>query len=421
MKIGIGIPTPERVHPDFALHTLPQIIQYTRENLKDVEIYLRYQQGVRTDRNRNIILKDFMEADVDAVLWLDSDMVFPQDIIERYLEIEKLHGELSVIGCLYFKRTDGHKPIGYVDSGDPERPFRPVMPQLIKRGKIYEVTGLGYGGMMVSMNVYKKLGEDKWTKYGDNFHNPDATDGNLTHDLVFCKQVRDAGFQIFMHGSIRPGHIGEKLITEQDFFDKFPPKLFDGTKIAVCMPSVDMELAQKAAEVMKKRAGYDCDILVVEDAERNGFIHTVNSVFKQKSDDYHFFVYTAQDAFVGQNWLANALLEQFKTQAGLTAFNDGKWDGELASFGMVECGWAKNNYDGNLFHPKYHSHYADTELTQIAKEDRNYCYAKDAVMIEVDYNKALGKEGGVNKKDRQLYRNRVHKVLKSKELKDQFK
>lgn len=412
MKIGIGIPTPDRVHPDFALHSLTNIVSYTRKHLPDVELFIRYQSGVRTDRNRNIILLDFEKENVDYILWLDADMVYPADIIERYLELEKLNGEMSVIGCLYFKRDGDFSPIGYVDSGDKERPYRPLMPQLVQRGKIYEVTGLGYGGMLVPMKVYEKLGEDKWTHYGENFHNPTATTGNLTHDLVFCKQVKKAGFKIFLHGSIRPGHIGEKLITEEDFYSKFPPKLIPGIKVAVGMPTIDEELASKAAKAMTARAGYPVDVWVLVDKDREGFTKTINKAFRKACEEgYNFFIYTAQDAFVGNGWLAQALIEQFRTQAGLTAFNDGKWNGRLASFGMVDCSWAKDNYNGDLFFEGYNAHYSDTELTQIAKEKRSYCYAEKSVMIEVDYAKAIGQSKGVNKDDKKLYKKRIGKLV----------
>lgn len=417
LKIGIGIPSPERIHPDFALSSLTSIIEYSRKHIKDIEILIRYETGVRTDRNRNAILTDFIEEGVDYVLWLDADMVYSPDTLERLLEITKLQKEPAVIGCLYFKRSGEHTPIGYIDSGNPQKPFRPVMPQLIQKGKIYEVTGLGYGGMLVPMKIYDALGEKKWTRYAENFYNPHAQTENLTHDLVFCQDVKEAGFKIFLHGSLRPGHIGEKLITEQDFYDNFPPKLLPGLKVTVAMPTIDLELGKKAAEVMKARAGYDCEIQVIEDKERLGFTQVINRAYR--ASDSHFFVYTAQDAFVGNNWLANALLEQFKTQAGLVALNNGKWDGQLASFGMVEKAWADKNYNGDLFFPGYHSHYSDTELTQLAKHLKSYSYAKDSIMIEVDYLKAVGQGRGVVKADKKLYKKRIKKLV-SKELQEEF-
>ena len=339
----------------------------------------------------------------------NCDMIFPADIIERFLEVKKFEKEPALIGCLYFKRTPDYNPIGYVDSDNPQQPYRPVMPQLIQKGKIYEVTGLGYGGMMVPMAIYEKMGVDKWTHYGDNFHNPHATSGNLTHDLEFCRSVKKAGFKIFMHGSVRPGHIGEKLITEEDFYNKFPPKLLKGLTVDVVMPTTDLEQAKKTAEALKARAGYSCDIKIVEDKKRVGYVKTINSAFRDSKAN--FFVYTAQDAFPGQNWLANALIEQFRTQAELVSFNDGKWNGQLAGFGLVARTWGITNYNGDLFYSGYHSHYGDTELTQIAKEKGTFTHAKEAIMLEVDYIKAIGESRGVVKADKKLYKKRIKKLV----------
>lgn len=415
IKVGVGIPTPERVHPDFAISNLTEIISYTRKNLPHVELSIRSQGGVRTDRNRNVILKDFIDAQMDYVLWLDADMVYPADIIERYLVDTK--GDFDVIGCLYFQRSEPYKPIGYIKKTEDGK-FRQLLPQYCHKGEIYKVAGLGYGGMMVKMSTYEKLGEKKWTKYGENFHTPWAETGNLTHDLVFCDDVVETGMEIKLHGSVRPGHIGEKLVAEDDYQEqdniiikKYPPTL-------VIMPATNVDLAMKAANVIKQRAGMPCDVVVVEDKNKIGFIAIANKTVKE-NPNYVFYVYTAQDAFVGDNWLINAVLKQAKTGAGLVCLNNGRWNGSLAAFGMVERLWMQNNYNGDLFFSGYKSHYADTELTQIAKEQGRYAYEPSSLMIEVDYEKDFGGTK-VNLEDKELYAKRKMEVLAIKELQEEF-
>ena len=69
-----------------------------------------------------------------------------------------------------------------------------------------------------------------------------------------------------------------------------------------------------------------------------------------KESNYKYVVYTAEDAFPGMNWLKFAHEELETTGKSLLAFNDGKWFGRLAAFGMVRSAWAKTNYaSGNLF------------------------------------------------------------------------
>ena len=214
MKILIGLPTPDTVPVEFALGSLPDIIAYTGKNLKNLDnLAISYVKGVRTDRNRNVILKRAIEdGGFSHILWLDVDMVYPRDIICQYFNVEK---GFDIIGCLYFRKHPPYPPVGYIKNNkNPELPFSVLDPKLLESDKAYEVDGLGFGGMMVSMKVYEKMGRKKWMHYGDNYHLPYKTKGRLTHDLQFCQEAQEAGFKIGLHGGVRPAHIATTFITE---------------------------------------------------------------------------------------------------------------------------------------------------------------------------------------------------------------
>lgn len=119
-------------------------------------------------------------------------------------------------------------------------------------------------------------------------------------------------------------------------------------EIGVFMPSINIESAKKTAQILKDRAGIPCSIIVAIDKERKGFIASVNSLFRDSN--YKYVVYTAEDAFPGIGWLKVAHETLEKTGKGLLAFNDGKWFGKLASFGMVRTNWVRSwDASGNLF------------------------------------------------------------------------
>jgi hypothetical protein len=431
MHILLAIPTPEYSQSDFALGNLQDIIRHTHKKFPDWNITTCYKYGTRTDANRNIILKEALtDPSIDYILWLDSDMLYPASIIERYFDVIGLGQTIDVIGCLYFKRSSPYDPIAYEYNTDPEtkevKPFRTILPSAIREDQIIEIDGLGYGGMMVNMKVYEKLGDKKWTHYGENFHLPFEAKGHMTHDLVFCDDVKKAGMSIKIHGGVRPGHFCLKPITMEDWqraneedytFKHNPPS------VLVVMPATNKEQATICAEVMKKRAGTNCDIAVVLDDEHKGFIYIVNMLANSRTHDV--ICYTAQDVLVGENWLKRALLKMLVTNAGLVSFHDGKWGGRLASFGLVQRSWWKNNYNGELFYPGYWGNYADTELTQIAKQQGRYAYAERAVMLEVDFEKALGRGKGVVKSDKKLYAKRKKTgfdgLVTDKELIEEFR
>jgi hypothetical protein len=173
-------------------------------------------------------------------------------------------------------------------------------------------------------------------------------------------------------------------------------------RVVMAMPAIDLQQASRSATMMARRASSEGLILVIHDQSRDGYIATCNAAFRQTRSE--FFGYVAQDAFAGRLWLKVALNQIEKQQKSLLAFNDGKWHGMLASFGLVRRSWAERQYSGDLFHPSYHSHYGDAELTLLAKAEDVLCYSPRSVMLEVDWDKD---EKLVNGLDRRTFKTRA--------------
>ena len=58
---------------------------------------------------------------------------------------------------------------------------------------------------------------------------------------------------------------------------------------------------------------------------------------------------------------------------------------------------------GHLFHPGYERHGADPDLTERAKELNEYVYAVEALLVEVDYEKNLGRGEDLHRPDLEFY------------------
>jgi hypothetical protein len=160
---------------------------------------------------------------------------------------------------------------------------------------------------------------------------------------------------------------------------------FREEEVLFVMPSTDLASAERSASLMSSRAGVDGSILIVLDETKEGFVNIANKIFEKCKAE--FFGYAAQDAFAGRGWLKVAMDTLNQNDGDLFAFNDGKWHGLLAAFGLVRSSWAKDNYNGKLFFPGYKRHYGDAELTLIAKSDQALCYHPSSVLIEVDWDK----------------------------------
>jgi len=186
-----------------------------------------------------------------------------------------------------------------------------------------------------------------------------------------------------------------QYLTSTDLAGLTEPIVADG--VLVVIPFTQYELAQKAAQLMAARAEAPGLILGIDDSKKVGFIHLVNQVFTQSHSAY--FAYTAQDAFAGRGWL-NLGLKAMGDHSGFLGFNDGKWAGALAGFGLARRSWAMKNYDGQFFYPQYHRHFADAELTLLALQDKQYAYDPNSVLVEVDWNKDTAP---IHQADRNLF------------------
>lgn len=173
------------------------------------------------------------------------------------------------------------------------------------------------------------------------------------------------------------------LTSEQ--LDHIPPALAQA-EVVLVMPCTDSAQARQAGRLMVGRAGVEnAALLLVQDVHQAGFVALANRCFAATQSRY--FGYVAQDAFAGRLWLKLALDALQKHDKALFGFNDGKWGGLLASFGLGRRDWLQANYGGPLFDPGYHQHYADTELTVLAMGNHQYCRDPQAVLVEVDWEK----------------------------------
>lgn len=180
------------------------------------------------------------------------------------------------------------------------------------------------------------------------------------------------------------------------------PCVLDAPVVAV-MPWLRRAAAQRAARLMLSRAGAPLQVLAVRDDLGAGPVAIWNEALARTRGG--FFLYCAEDAFAGRLWLRLALQAlQHKPGAGLLAFNDGKWFGQLAGFGLARRDWLLRVYGGTLFHPGYAQHYGDTELTLVARQQDALAYHPHALLVEVDHDKD-GKP--VNAADRSLFRQRA--------------
>lgn len=147
--------------------------------------------------SRTWIVNRAIEQKATHLLFVDSDMVFGHDVIDRMLAHKK-----EIVGVEYNRRRLPLEPTHKTLEG-----VEPSKTELYK-GK-YAGTGL----MLIDLSIFETLGKPKtegerptpWFNFGRD------SQGSLVmgEDAWFCNVARDAGFDTWIDPTIEVGHIGE--------------------------------------------------------------------------------------------------------------------------------------------------------------------------------------------------------------------
>lgn len=253
------------------------------------------------------------------------------------------------------------------------------------------------------------LVDDLLTRVGGRYRAPHgpgnhASDRHVVHRILARMKMNIAeklqGAGLASEGSA-PSAAGTGLplhVVQTSALDRLEPDLCNEAQTLIVMPATDLFAARRTARVLLHRAGSPCTCLIAEDDAALGFIRTVNEIADRVV--CRALVYVAQDAFPSRRWLRDAVRVMGEKDAGLVAFNDGKWRGAIAGFGLVDPAWTRSLYGRGIFWPEYRAHAADYELAELARAMNRFAYCESAVLLEVDYEKDFG---GGNRQDHERF------------------
>lgn len=178
---------------------------------------------------RNRVVAEFL-ADKDApwLLWLDTDMGFGPDLLERLLEAAD-PTERPVVGALCFvqreRLADGMggwrcspAPTIYdwTVTQDGARGF--VGRSQYPVNTLVQCAGTGSAALLVHRSVFERIQAEHGPVWYDRVSNP-TTGGQLVgEDLSFCLRIGAAGIPIHVHTGIRTSHFKHLWLAEADYW-----------------------------------------------------------------------------------------------------------------------------------------------------------------------------------------------------------
>lgn len=191
-KYLIAVPTMDMMHTAFAA----SLIGMRRVGASKVA----FMSNSLVYDGRNKLAQEALDEGVDRVLWLDSDMQFKPDLMER-LAADMDDGR-DYVSALFFTRRFPMAPCFYKTVRINGNKGTVVPYTDYPRDKIFRVDGTGFGAVMISTKLLRDVAD----KYGGPFF---PIPGVFGEDISFCWRAKQLGYKLYCDSRIKVAHIGQ--------------------------------------------------------------------------------------------------------------------------------------------------------------------------------------------------------------------
>jgi hypothetical protein len=159
------------------------------------KLYLFTSAGTLIADQRQSLMFEALKVKADYVMWLDTDMRFPKDIVDRM----HAHGK-DVVAANYSTRRLPCKPVAFADAG-----CRNLVYTKADSTGLEEVYAIGMGAMLERTEAYKKLG----LPFFSIGYSQSAQDF-FGEDVYHCHKLREAGIKVYVDHDVSKEvkHIG---------------------------------------------------------------------------------------------------------------------------------------------------------------------------------------------------------------------
>lgn len=201
-RIAICVPTRDLCAAEFAKCLADMVGQFCTRYVGSgqAELTTIVDLGTLLPDMRNALTKEAIRQEATHILWLDSDMTFPADTLERLYQ-----RDLPVVGAGYSQRKSPARPVAATNGVwlYTEEDSTGVEP----------VDYIGQGVLLVQTDVYKHLAEP-WHQLGWHAEKNRV----IGEDVYFCRQAAAIGAVPHIDHDLTKeiGHIGYRTFTYKD-------------------------------------------------------------------------------------------------------------------------------------------------------------------------------------------------------------
>lgn len=210
MKVFIAIPSMDTV-PALFCQSLA-LLQRAGDTVVGFEV------GSLVYIARNNLARQAIKAEADYVLWLDSDMVFSPDLLQRMLKVCQ-ENNIDFLTGLAFRRKPPYTPCLFdkLEKIDKGASYTALVS--VPDGR-FKVGGCGFAGVLMTTDVLLSV----MAKFDGQMFEPMKGFGE---DVAFCWRARQCGYDIWCDSDIELGHVGNCIVTRK-YYEAYQEGLTNG-------------------------------------------------------------------------------------------------------------------------------------------------------------------------------------------------
>ena len=200
MKLGICVPMYYVVPGSFMVNFLHRLTEL-HTNGRNYEVKIYTQQGTVIDRSRNILAEQALEDGCDYIMFIDADMLLPQNAVDDLLDMN-----LDIVSGLYFQKGKPYLPVARLKKkdGDEEHVFL----EDFEFNDVIKVAGVGMGCCLIKADVLRKM---EYPYFMFEWKERNGRMEQTAEDLYFCDKAKKLGFDTYLNTGIVCEHFGTEV------------------------------------------------------------------------------------------------------------------------------------------------------------------------------------------------------------------
>lgn len=152
-------------------------------------------RGRIDDLRNSIIHKVLEDGSFTHILFLDTDHYFPPSTVKKLISHNK-----KIVSGLSFRRCFPYDPVIF-KYDQFEMVYNNIEDWNVN--KLIEVDAVGGACLLVDVEVFERMGTEKWFEFHVNEHG-----GMTSEDIYFCKKAKGVGYKIYCDTSCENKHLG---------------------------------------------------------------------------------------------------------------------------------------------------------------------------------------------------------------------